>query len=361
VALRQFLSFDYFPSNGVANGTSFYTPFYPGAVGNDPGGQGLFAGPTAGPVGAAIATGWLRGVFYGYSLAGNGAGGCSCFGLPMSTISDVTTRATYIGFRYARSTQAVGQVTPPGAVLTNSGGTIQTILPYNATAANQIAYIEVLIDRLNKVLTVWVDGTQFSSAFFDYTAYANGADTTLWFGAPFNFGYTGGNSTTWYVRDFYSLDDTQDSTLCSRLGPVDVRPAALGSVTAPNWISSDSQPALADLSTPFGAAATWPIPTQTEPTSMDPLQFTLSNGGLVSNERILAVKADISAQRPGGFMFSPQITVKYNNQTAQARQMVYPTPNALVFNQNAFLLEKAPDGTAWTPQALAGAVATLTP
>lgn len=360
MALRQFLSFDAFPSGAIV--TSSVAQFLPGAGVSDayPGYGGMTVGSGAAPAGAAITSGWMRGQWYGYPLAGNGAGGCSCFGIPMSVISDGVSRATYIGFRWSRSAGLGGH----GVMLSNNLSAFQAILPLGSTTYGQINFIEILIDRVNKLLTVWIDGAQYSSVFFDYVAYANGADTTLWFGSPYNSGYPSNYGTVayWYMRDFYSLDDTQDSSLCSRLGPVDVRPAALAGVTAPNWISSDAGTPLADFTSPLTATSTtWTAPTQTEPPTMDPIQVQLANTGLVNGENILAVKADVSATRPGGYVFAPQASVKYNNQTAAGKTLAYPTGNAIVYNQNAFLMEKAPDGSIWSPSSLAAAVMTLTP
>lgn len=357
MALRQFFSFDAWAQATSGITAANLVQFFPGATAYDPANGGFITGTPAAPTGAAITTGWVRGQWQGYTLAGNGAGGCSCIGLPMSKLSDVTTNASYFGFRYCRNSLSFG----PSVSLNSTGGT-QVILPAAAIPAGQISYVEFLIDRVNKLLTVWIDGAQYSSAFFDYTSFAASADTTLWFGTPYNYGYPGGGVGYWWMRDFYSLDDTGDSSLCSRLGPVDVRPALLSSVTAPNWVSSDAQTPLIDLNTQFGAAAAnWTGPTLTEPTTMDTLTAQFSNANLVAGENILGFKMDVSALRQAGFLFNPTPTIKYNNQTVTGKQLTYPNGNAMVYNQNTFLLEKAPDGSAWTPASLAAAVMTLAP
>ncbi|BDD79831.1 hypothetical protein [Burkholderia phage FLC9] len=274
--------------------------------------------------------------------------------VPYQNISDFSTRRSFFGFRIQVSSNTGG---PYFVVqLKNSAATSQNLLLNTQLAANTSQFVEIMFDRANTLIVVWVDGVQVSSTFFDFNAFvaADGV-AGLYFAGNANL-------ASCQFRDFYFLDDTQDATLCDRLGPVDVRASALSAVSAPNWVSSDSQSALTDLSTVLGTTTpTLNGPTLTEPPSMDPLTFNLSNANLVPGERILAVKADISAQRNGGYVYAPQITVGYNGQTANGKKMTYPVPSTLVFNQNAFLMEKAPDNTVWTPQAVAAAVATLTP
>jgi hypothetical protein len=275
--------------------------------------------------------------------------------VPYQNLSDFTTTRSFMGMRFqinnnSFSTQVL--------YLQNTAGTKQTLLLNTQLALNTSQYVEVMIDRTNTQIVVWVDGVQVSSTFFDFNAFVS-ADGNAWLVFGCN---TGSALYTWYMRDAYFLDDTQDATQCNRLGPVDVRAQALASVTAPNWVSSDSATALADLSSPFTTTAgSLTAPTLTEPSTMDPVQFTLSNANLIAGESILGVKADITGQRIGGYAYAPQISMKWNNQTVNGKQMKYATPSTWNYNQNAFLLEKAPDGTPWTPQAVAGAVAILTP
>ena len=274
---------------------------------------------------------------------------------PYQALSDFTTRRSFIGFRINMNNNSVGT---PVLSLSNTAGTKQALLTNTQLGVNINQYVEVMIDRANTQIVVWIDGVAQPPVFFDFNAFVSVDNkcNLVW--------GTNGNGPLYYfqIRDVYFLDDTQDATLCNRLGSIDIAPCALASVTAPNWTSSDSATPLADLSTVLGTTiATQTNPLQTEPPSMDPVQFQLSNAGLLPSEQILAVKADLSGLRTPSYAFAPKASMAINGQTVQGKQLTYPNGAQYYWNQNMFVLEKAPDGTAWTPQALAGMVATLTP
>jgi hypothetical protein len=275
--------------------------------------------------------------------------------IPYQNLSVFSAPRSFIGMRFQVNNNSLSV---PVLYLQNTAGTKQTLVLNTQLALNTPQYIEVMIDRANTQIVVWIDGVQVSSTFFDFNAFvsADGNASLVWGCNNSSANYT------WYLRDVYFLDDTQDATQCNRLGPVDVTPAALASVTAPNWTSSDSSTALVDLSTPLGTTAgSQNAPLLTEPATMDPLQFKLSNAGLIAGESILAAKADVSGQRTASYIFAPQASVSYNGQSVNGKQITYPNGAQMYWNQNAFVLEKAPDGTPFTPQSLAAMVATLTP
>jgi hypothetical protein len=294
---------------------------------------------------------WLQG-----ASGNNGTWYNPAFGVPYQNISDFTTRRSYFGFRHQ-----INGTNPATAVvrLINTAGTIQNVVLNTQLALSLNQYIEVMFDRVNKLIVVWIDNVQVSSTFFDFNAFvAADGNASLYFGAA----TFSGVQFVWQMRDFYFLDDTQDATQCNRLGPVDVRQSMPASISASNWISSDAGTPLADLTTPLGTtAATQTLPTQTEPASMDPMVIGFGTGNVVTGEKIVAFKADVSAQRSAGYVFSPATTVKLGAATANGKTLTYPVGNAMYYNQNAFLKETAPDGSAWTPNSIQSAVVTLTP
>lgn len=294
---------------------------------------------------------WLQG-FYG----NNGFPYSPAFGVPYQNVSDFTTRRSYIGFRHQ-----INNVTTATPILRliNTAGTIQNVVLNTQLILSLNQYIEVMFDRVNKLIVVWVDNVQVSSTFFDFNAFvAADGNAALYFGAATN----GTLNWQWQMRDFYFLDDTQDATQCNRLGPVDVRQTVPASITAPNWVSSDSGTPLADLTTPLGiTAASQTLPTQTEPATMDPMTIGFGTGNIVTGEKIVAFKADVSAQRTAGYIFNPATKVALGAASVNGKTLVYPVGNAMYYNQNAFLQETAPDGSAWTPNSIQSAVLTLTP
>jgi hypothetical protein len=286
--------------------------------------------------------------------------GRSYFWHPYQNISDFTTGRSFIGFRFNTNSNSAATTGGGFLELFNTANTTQVVVPLNIFTANLNQYCEVMFDRVNKLIVVWLDGVQVSSTFFDFNSFvsADGKANLRW--GCFNAGWSA--PFTWKFRDAYFIDDTQDATQCNRLGPVDIRPAALASAVAPNWTSSDSATPLADLSTVLGTTtATQTLPTQTEPPSMDPVTLQFSASGAVASEPIVAFRADVSASRAAGYLFAPQATVKYNGTTVSGKQLIYPNGATMVYNQNAYLSEKAPDGSAWTPANIAATQLILTP
>lgn len=284
-------------------------------------------------------------------------------GVPYGNVSNFSTPQSYIGFRvqYSSSVNAITNL----LYMVNAAGTGQILVPASAVVKGNQSYVEVLIDRQNSVFTVWVDGVQFSSTSFNFTNFANGGAVSLYFGSyssVYNASSANGGDGYFRIRDVYFLDNTQDATQCSRLGPIDIRLQPLASATAPNWISSDSSTPLADLSTVLGTtAATQTLPTIQSPGSRDPLTLQLANTSLVANEPIIGLKVDVSAVRNPGYVFSPVGKLSYNGQTLTGPALQYPVGGTYVYNQNAILTEKAPDGTVWTAASLAAASLALTP
>ena len=274
--------------------------------------------------------------------------------VPYQNISDFTTRRSFVGFRVQTNNNTSIM---PVLRLSNTANTFQTILNNTQLALNTSQYVEVMFDRLNAQIVVWIDGVQQPPVFFDFSAFVS-ADSKA------SLVWGGGSTTTWILqmRDVYFIDDTQDNTQCNRLGPVDVRQAPLASAAAPNWTSSDSGTPFSDLSTTLGVTtASQTTPYLNEPPSMDPVTVQFANTGLVASEPILGVRADFTAQRSAGYLFAPQITAKFNSQTANGKQITFPSGAQMYYNQNGYLAEKAPDGTAWTAASLAATQVILTP
>jgi hypothetical protein len=344
VALRDFWGMDNLPTNPTTTQTAmFLRPDIQSA------GNAYSASATL----VKTATNWLAWTGYTIPYPGTGYGGYSIYmQFPYQNISDFTTRRSFIGFRITTASQSGLFL-----FLKNTAGTQQNLLQLSQLALNTAQWVDIMIDRTNTQIVVWIDGVQQAPVFFDFNAFvaADGNAQLWWY--P-----TGGSGQNVSIRDVYFIDDTQDSTLCNRLGPVDVRAASLLSVSAPNWISSDSNTALGDLSTGLGATTALQVaPTLTESPSMDPVTMQFSNTGLVASETILGFKGDISALRTASYAFAPKMTLKYNGQTVNGKTLTYPNGAAMVFNQNAWVAEKAPDGSVWTPASLAAAQVVLTP
>ena len=282
--------------------------------------------------------------------------------IPYGNVSDFTTDKSFIGMRYRNTMGTTGQVSAlMAAWLTNGAGTVQPLINLPLVTAAPYQYYEIMIDRTNKQIVTWLDNVQQAPVAFDFNGFVNGGACTLSLGVRFTVG-TINSSFSSNFRDVYFVDDTQDATQCTRLGPVGTAPAPLASATAPNYVSSDSGTPLSDLSTILGTtAATQTLPTQTSPATLDPITLGVSNANINAAMPILGVKMDVSASRSGGSGFVLTGGAKFNGQTSTGKKVQFVTPNLMYYNQNALLAEKAPDGTNWTPASVAAAQFTLTP
>lgn len=282
--------------------------------------------------------------------------------IPYGNVSDFTTDKSFIGMRYRNTMGTVTQVSAlQAAWLTNGSGTVQPLISLPLLTLCPYQYFEIMIDRTNKQIVTWIDNVQQPPVAFDFNGFVNGGACTLSLGVRFAVG-TINSSFSSNFRDVYFVDDTQDATQCTRLGPVGTVPAPLTSATAPNYVSSDSGTPLSDLSTILGTtAATQTLPTLTSPASLDPITLGVSNTNINAALPILGVKVDVSASRSGGSGFVLNGAAKFNGQTVAGKKVQFVTPGQMYYNQNALLAEKAPDGTNWTPASVAAAQFTLTP
>lgn len=353
MALREFWPFEALPNIvGTTLATSPIAFLRPDA------GLALTAGATT-TASIAQADGTLF-----FSVSGiNSSVNQAAITVPYANVSDFTTRRSFIGMRY-RNTMNTSQVTAGSvwsAWLNNGTGAQQALISLPLAASLPEQYFEIMIDRVNKQIVTWIDNVQQPPVSFDFNAFVNGGACTLSLGLRFQIGTVNPGYTA-NLRHVYFVDDTQDATQCSRLGPVGTVAAPLVSATAPNYVSSDSGTPLSDLSTVLGTtAATQTQPTLTSPSSLDPITLGVSNVNIDPNLPILGVKMDVSAQRIGGTGLVVHGGAKYNNQSIDGNALMYSTPNTMVYNQRAILSEVAPDGTPWTPASLAGTAFSLTP
>lgn len=103
----------------------------------------------------------------------------------------------------------------------------------NANTLNQDYYVEIFIDRTNKVFQVYVNGTQVKSGNIAAASIVTGGNGFYWFG-PWNSGLTANASRAF--RDFYWLD--VDSTTPGRLGPVRSNMSPIAAALAPNYATT---------------------------------------------------------------------------------------------------------------------------
>lgn len=267
------------------------------------------------------------------------------FGIPYAAVSDYTQRRSFIGFRFLFNNLNAGAVSS-ACNLVNAAGTSQILVPTSILTANVEQYIEIMIDRANKVFVVWVDGVKTNTTIFDFNAFM-GTTGNLFFGTTFVIASTLSNNT-WQIKNVYFVDDTQDATLCYRLGPVAPTDVTLSAVSAPNWTSSDSGTPLADLTTPMIAGGGAEIaPLQNMSATLDPIVATLSASPLDSTLAVIALKTYCTSQMVTGPAVSFQTEFDYNSATKAGNKLTY-TGTSMRYNQTIGLETTAADGTPLT-------------
>lgn len=324
-------------------------------------------GSAAGPLSNTVAPGWINvaSTLFQYRLNNNLTTGTtwSSVGIPYFDVSSQSVPQSFIGFRFQYAS-VLGYLTQL-LYLTNSAGTAQVVVPMAGLGLSPATpyYIEVMIDRVNKLVVVWVDGIQKLSSTFDFNGFANGAAVNLYFGQVFSIENSSGTIDGYYrFRDVYFVDNTQDDTICTRLGPVTAVPEAVAAASAPNWVSSDENGALADLNTAIGTStATQNAPVLTSPASMDVIELTMNAGNVDPRLEVYAMKLSVTAERLSGTSFSMLTEASFNGESIAGNKLAFPTAQAFNWNTPAVLLEKAPDGSVWTPTSLAETQYALTP
>jgi hypothetical protein len=159
---------------------------------------------------------------------------------------DLSKARSWIGFRLKM--MSANRVNPPLAVWTAAFAT----QPANLVLGNdypfvtgQEHYVEVLIDRVNKTRTVWVD-SQLAVPAVSYGSYTILSTDLLSFGTN---GPTGGSTAQAYqIKDVYTVDDPNDGSV-TRMGPIIARPITEASATGAGWNASTGTP-LSALNTP---------------------------------------------------------------------------------------------------------------
>jgi hypothetical protein len=154
--------------------------------------------------------------------------------LPISNVVDLTKPRNYIGFRFKANN---GNASDP-FIITNSSNVVQTQLvkaaDYTFTASQEY-YIEVLLDRVNKTRTVWIDGVMIINAQTLSGGYAVQSTDLFAFGGDTAAGSY--NPQTYRFKDMYFMNDPGDGSV-SRLGPQLAKPITLASSSGAGWVGN---------------------------------------------------------------------------------------------------------------------------
>lgn len=318
-----------------------------------------------------------EGVWMASSAGGAGGGGtllgAKGWAIPIGTVMDWTTTASYIGFRmkmgtvlsptaYGGSlytpnpaTLAIPYVwigSPTGTVYGGILSLIDTVKFPNANWVTGVSvYVEIKIDRTNKLITVWVDNVMLTQFVFDPTQIT--AASQLVFGSSGNWATSQSSvGMTVMFKDMYFVDNTQDARVPNgRLGLLTGKQFAMASAAGTGWTSSDSQALLTDLTTPITqSAGSLAAPLVTSPANVasPELDLTFSNT-LPAATPLIAVGFAGSGQRQAASLTSMSFLLKDTaTPTPNQEQLANASPPAPLTTGRLYGggTTVAPDGTA---------------
>lgn len=165
-----------------------------------------------------------------------------------------------------------------------------------------------------------------------------------------------GVNTQWGFKDIYWLDDTEDDTLCTFLGPQMVIPVTLSVDSADGWVAS-SGTVQSVLDTPV-TTSTPDTPTITSPELSQPLIATMSLN--VSNiDSINGIGVTGAMLRQDGTASKAGFSLVKDG--ASSDTITLSPGTTMVHNQRPVAFEKAPDGTRLTIEIVNATKLYLTP
>lgn len=258
---------------------------------------------------------------------------------------DLTKARSWFGFRLKMTTTA--RVLPILSVYdTTKTQQATLVLPTDfAFVTGQEHYVELMIDRVNRTRSVWVDNTLVVNA-QSYGAWAISATDWLAMG---NTGPGGAaNPGVLQFKDIYVMDDPGDGSV-TRLGIQLARALTIGTASGTGWTPSAGS-VVSALNTAINTT-TPSTPNVNAPGDGTPLQMALASAvdATASVNGVLLIAAGQRNAATG--------TVLRTTMTDQAT----PTPNQQALNPLQFpagsyqygkvlgFLPNALDGTSWTP------------
>lgn len=259
---------------------------------------------------------------------------------------DLTKARSWFSARIKLTT--AGRVVPILSVV-NSAYTYQFALvgPSDyAWVTNQEHYVEVMIDRVNKTRSLWVDGQAVITA-SPYGSYAISNTDLIMMGST-----AAGGSTyppTMQFKDIYIADDAADGTF-SRLGPQLAKPITLASAAGAGWTAS-SGTIVAALNTAINTS-TPSTPNVTSPSDGTALAAALTTsadaGAQVNGVLLLAAGSrNAGSTTVHRTTISDQATPTPNQQTLTP--VSFPT-GSFAYGKVLGFLPNALDGTSWTTE-----------
>lgn len=297
------------------------------------------------------------------------------FALPFSECMDISTPQSYVCFRIKMAASPVAGNTC--SMYTPADGSVFNYLSVGNTGPTPILslvntsnigsvfntqgvshWVEVLIDRANAFITIWVDNVQITKFAFNPSLLAT--NQNLIFGPSLNYTTVANTSvgSILQMKDIYTLDNIGDGTF-ARLGNIQAIPTSVAAAVGTGWIASDSSTGgtlVSDLNTPVISTATQPVPVCLAPTdTLEPLAVTLATTVDPSFE-IRAVT--LLATAVGQLGTAGTMSYELGDITLPSQTL---TDSSVALNTFLGIFTTAPDDAVWTPTNIGTTAITATP
>lgn len=284
----------------------------------------------------------------GYITGGYaGSGSVPLLTIASNSVQSKGTRGSWMGFRATRSAAATGS---PGVFIYYNNVGLINVTDASLTTSMGDFWIDLYFDRANTQILVYVNGV------LKYTNNSN-SNAALVANNNIQIGKIAGLD----LKDFYFLDDTQDSTLCARLPAFKNKLLHFGSLVPNDWVSSDgTTPLETVLNAAATTTATLTAPNAVSQSTQNTLQATLS-ATFGSTDTIMAVDMFLTGARSSATATDNLGVTIAQTGTYVRPTMIFAAQNTFEYSKPMGLFEKTLDGNTWTQANLAATKITFTP
>lgn len=264
--------------------------------------------------------------------------------IPFTGLTDFTSPKTVLGFRYTLPAGMRGDSTM------TIGGVTTGFQEIGLPTAPSTSYVELVCDRVTKEISYFVNG--------EFKLKKVSTVVPIAAGQAMSFTTSRYGNAAMALKDFYFIDDTQDDTPCTRLGPVTVKAIDVNSALAPDWVASNAAAPLDVINTPYTTTASITAPVLSSPESLATMELGLA-GLANAGDNVKAVMFAVASRRLPSSAVGIDLGIKLDDVTLVGATARY-IGDAITYG-NSGVFTKLPDGSAWTADKLKTIKLTLKP
>ena len=353
MALRRILGFDHIPNVSSSN-ASLFTKVLGGLPFRTQGGTGnnknaVFGGPatpylTAGVTSADTSLNWV---------------------LDITKLIVGTPKRSWFGVRYKNFQMGTAPMGYRALLLANynwgSGDstfhptfTFGTLGAAAADVNGKEFYLEIEFDWINKSIRRWVDGVELPAS---PVTPASVADLFATRNVGIFLVAGAGPNNQGGFKDMYWIDDTEDGTLCRRLGPQHVVPLSLTGRSGSGWTGTSG----ASENTVLNTAVNTTTPDTPVLSSNGVLTPVVADLAMPAGTygQINGIEVGLSGAKASGTSGVVDVSVGDGTNVSEVQTITPPT--ILTHSLKGVPFERSPSNALWTPTLIEDAFINLTP